>query len=727
MNAPAGRPASGPRVPARGSVYLLVIGILSVMILLLFGLSRRMSRQVQLMTLSDQTQTAFYLLEACVEDVVSQIRLGLKNGDPALVRSFVRPVTGGAPDLVYHPSQSLEALAAELKATLAGPPALRFTDFRPLPYPEGVAALPAEVQEQEGCVAVTCRLTLRGRSFRLEERVPFKVVARLTPVLREFILFCDQMHLEQGSIAGDADGINILQVQDGEHPDALTPGYAGIAGKPWNLMPNNSNPFDAHANGKIFLGRSDRPIVLNLAGEATYRQGDMSELFHVTPQTFPAINPDGASFTPLPVFPDAEGRMLSLRTLQLPLEVRDSYALLGLLGFGLELADDHGGPYAGTLLTMDYLLNGDPGFATYRSQRRHLAPAAAVKLLGRNFQRYIPPEVPYLPPVRQIFGRVYQRFLLASLWTFPGCAGVGIPLPFRDDPGFLPEDGLTWDGTRFPFRLPRGTYADYMSRSLSSGGSFAAIPAARILPANRDARGEPKEIHAADFASRDHLALSCAFEEFAARWFRPFADPGPDPGATVLGRISRCFTSQDEFKTWAGLPQGRLWVDGVVAIDGPLELEDFDGTDVRGGVVLVNGPISLGAITRGFTPSDPGRPLCVDAGFNTLINTMKPEQVLTFVSLTGDPITLRDDVQIGVQLISCRPGLGSPVDLIRWEKGQRVALAGGVAVSTPYLVHRVAGFRSVPDFFYVPGMASEPTPMAVSILEEREGYDFAVE
>lgn len=727
-NAGSGRIQSGRTMRRRGSIYAVVVGLLSVLMLLFFLLSTRMSRQVRLITLSDRTQTALIFLEAWAGDIVSQIRLGLSRGDARLIQSFTQPGTAGRPALAYQPGNTLRALAASLDIDLSQPPEMVFTDIRPLNLPECLSQ-PAnpEGQEKGGVLAITCKTTFYSKSYSLTERVPFRVTARLTPVMRQFALFADQFHLEQPVPQGAADQVNVLPIERGNRTGA--PGGAGVNGYPWNLMPTQKSIYDPVRNGFVFLGNADRPIVLNLAGELMYRKGDMTDLWEITPSCFPAIDPGGASFSALPMFLNAEGEVITIRALPVPLRKADTFARLGLMGFSRELADSAGGPYAGTILTLDYLLADDPGFAPFKAQRRFLGVASALKLVGRNLEPYLAPDASLAPPVRRIFGNVWQRFFVTSLWSWPSSAGLGDPLFYRSAPGFKPPPGRTWGGTRFQFEPVSGTYADFMSRTVS--GDPAALAGSEenrlAIPASRDAQGRPKLAGPADFTGVDGIRMSGKFEELPGQWFKSLHEPAVSIDRSVRSRISRCFRNQEEFKAWAGVPENRLWIDGVVAVDGPLELADFYGSDIRGGVVLVQGPITLGAITRGFAPANPSRPLITDPAFFRFINGLTGDKMLTFVSLTGEPITLTSDVQLGVQLISFRPGLGAPETFISWKDGRRVLLAGGVAVSTLQLAQRAQEFRSMPDFFYAPGMAEPAMPLAVAILDEREEFDFHAE
>ncbi len=718
----------GEHASRRGSIYVVVVGLLSVLMLLFFLLSTRMSRQVRLVTLSDRTQTALIFLEAWTGDIVSQIRLGLARGDADLIRSFTQPGTAGRPALAYQPSATLRALADDLDIDLSQPPDLAFTDIKPLNLPECLSPpATAEGQEKGGILAITCRTSFYSKSYTLTERVPFRVTARLTPVIRQFALFADQFHLEQPVPQGAADQVNILPIERGNRTSS--PGGAGVDGFPWNLMPTARQFHDPIKNGFVFLGASDRPIVLNLAGELTCRQGEMSDMWQITPACFPAIDPGGASFSALPMFLNQEGDVITIRALPIPLRKPSTSARIGLMGFSRELADAAAGPYAGTILTLDYLLADDPGFASYRSQRRFLGVASALKLLGRNLEPLLPPDFPYPPPLRTIFGNVWQRFFVTSLWSWPSSAGLGDPLFYKANPSFRPPPGKTWSGNRFEFEPNAGIYADFMSRTVSGDpGALSESGENRMaIPANRDAQGRPRLAKPSDFAGVDGIGVTGRFEDLPGQWFKSLREPATAVDRSVLGRISRCFRTQDEFKTWAGISENRLWVDGVVAIDGPLELGDFFGTDIRGGVVLVQGPITLGAITRGFVPADPAKPLVADPGFFPFVNGLPGDRMLTFVSLTGEPITLTSDVQLGVQLVSFRPGLSAPETFVTWKDGRRVLLAGGVAVSTLNLAQRAREFRSLPDIYYAPGMAEPRMPLAVSILDEREGFDFHAE
>ncbi|HPT48091.1 MAG TPA: hypothetical protein PLM07_19585, partial [Candidatus Rifleibacterium sp.] len=193
-------------------------------------------------------------------------------------------------------------------------------------------------------------------------------------------------------------------------------------------------------------------------------------------------------------------------------------------------------------------------------------------------------------------------------------------------------------------------------------------------------------------------------------------------------RITRVYRNQADFKTAAQLDQGQLLIDGVVAIDGDLTLDDLPSTtEIRGGIVLVNGKISIGNLARGFVPQiEPPTQLMLTAAYRDYLKELKPESILTFISLTGDQITLTDNVQMGVHLISLKK-LTAVEPMLVYANPGKVMFAGAIAVSTPDIEHLTRQFKTeLPLFSFPPGMATAEPPMAVVISDELAGYEYEV-
>ncbi|HNV70763.1 MAG TPA: hypothetical protein PKO06_13765, partial [Candidatus Ozemobacteraceae bacterium] len=134
--------------------------------------------------------------------------------------------------------------------------------------------------------------------------------------------------------------------------------------------------------------------------------------------------------------------------------------------------------------------------------------------------------------------------------------------------------------------------------------------------------------------------------------------------------------------------------------------------------VLVKGPIVLGDVTRGLAG---GRTLKKD------LEKLNQNQLLTFVSLTGDKITLTGTRYYGVQIISLRPGLGRPVQQLGFDKGSGVAFMGGICLSTPVLESLTRQLSTSPMIDYLATFGATSASYSVHIDEQVRDYEFSVQ
>ncbi len=711
-----------------GSVYLLAVGLMSLLILLIFSISRYSGGRARLVSLADQKQTALYALEAFYGDMISQIRVRIRDKDEALINSFISATEGGTPGFSYVPGQTLSELFEEQQISIKSSE-MFFEQVEPLKYPAMVTYPGDRPREKRGRLCITNEVTFLGRNYKLTVKVPFKTVFTLTPVLRQFAFFADRIHLEQREKQGLNDRINIIPIEKGSSistsggPPRL-PLCLGMSIKPHDQI--NS---DNEKEGYVYLGKSDQNIILNLAGEIQPGEGELSDLWQVNVEHFKPVETTGRSIEHASV--NTLRGNIQNKTLSIPLRIRNTRANLRLVGFCRELADENGPWYK----ELRYVLESDPGFRKYDTSREALSLSSGIRILGASFEAgAIVARIPYPRNVRNVFGRVFNRFFVLSIFDFPS-AYLNTKLRYTSEPSYLPPPGESSYGDKFNFEIESGSYRNYMSRTMSgnpaeTGQDFDHQNA----PANLAADNTPKVFTFSDFHGSDGVTLTEPLDRFAGQWFFDLHSAALKSDlerveSSVIGRITRVYRDQEEFKEEVGLADGKLWINGVVAVDGDLTLEDLPPeTDIRGGIVLVNGKITLGNISRGLAPSSlPPVQMMLTRDYLDYLRSLKPEDILTFVSLSGDQIKLTDNVQIGVHLVSLKE-LEGPEQMLTYANPGKVLFAGALALSTPYLDRLTTEFRDeLPLFSYPPEMATTKPPLATVIEDNLEGYDYVVE
>ncbi len=100
----------------KGNITIILLGLISVMLVLVMGLSRRMSGHTQLLTLSDYTQITRYFLESYAGDVLQQINIEVNKPGSDIYEAFRgTPGRNAISTRFYQPSSMLTNLADELK------------------------------------------------------------------------------------------------------------------------------------------------------------------------------------------------------------------------------------------------------------------------------------------------------------------------------------------------------------------------------------------------------------------------------------------------------------------------------------------------------------------------------------------------------------------------------------------------------------------------------------
>ena len=698
-----------------------MLGLLSVMLLIGLSLHQRFSRQNQFLAMSDHTQIARYFLESHAGDVLRSIKEQANQvGSPVFQAFRTGGLTERSLNVGYQPDPLLKELMSETGVTSTLSPTVVLASLSALPYPESVV-VPGALRDLEvvGAIRITCTCEYFKRTYTLNVEYPYKVVMRLMPILREFLLFADKMHLEQVQPIGPGDGINILFTRQGDNPVPVPPAYQSFQGKPFLLSFNGAHAVNRDKVGRVYLGPDDRDLFLNLAGEVNFRQELYSELWQVPPKSF-AVNTANKPFQPVAVIKGKDGSDIQFRGLDVPL--KHNQAAMGLLGFCEEVADTSQGPFANSPLDVEDAIGPkDPALTELLKDRKRMALSTALKLFGPNLEMSLPPTTTYSGPARELFGNVYNRYFIISMFIYPSQLGPQ-PLIYQTNANHQPDPFPRFFGyAPVPFEPQFGKYGDYMSRVVSGG--YDAMKDT-WLPANKGGGSTIKCLTSSDFHPADNMSLNGRFDSFARDWLT--IDAAAAAPRSVQTRIGEYFKTQAEFKEYVGVGRTppRFWVDGVHYIDEKLELPDLTLPDaqIRGGIILVNGPITLGNVTRGLAVGIKAD----DPAVKKELDRLTQDHFLTFVSVSGDAITLTGDLHVGVHLISMKADVSARKDQLKWAKGENVRFFGGIAVNTLNLSERVKQFKQVPRIEY-PAITADPKPATtVQIAATLGGYQFYV-
>jgi hypothetical protein len=152
----------------KGNITIILLGLISVMLVMVMALSKRMTGHTQLLTLSDYTQITRYFLESYAGDVLQQINAGVNKPDSDLFKTFRNaPGASKISTGFYQPSSMLKKLGEELKIKLQLPPEISFNNAEALSYPEGFIC-PAQLKgkEKKGLLEIVCRAKFQAAIIR---------------------------------------------------------------------------------------------------------------------------------------------------------------------------------------------------------------------------------------------------------------------------------------------------------------------------------------------------------------------------------------------------------------------------------------------------------------------------------------------------------------------------------------------------------------------------------
>ncbi len=770
----------------KGNITIILLGLVSVMLIMVMGLSRRMSNHTQLLTLSDYTQISRYFLESYAGDILQQINLDANKPGSYLYKVFRDPPsTRELNASFYEQSGKLSEMAAELGIEIKSPPTISFSDAKTLAYPPGFKCPPnLEGREKSGLLEIVCQARFYGRMYTLNVQYPYTVVMRMTPVIKDFVLFADSIAREQGADKiGPNDNLNIMLTRDGKHPPEFDSGIVnhnrmrpGNKYRPMVMLP----PLDpveyasSAVSGKVFLGPADDSIFLNLAGDTREEELDtvgqagsglvsasVGELFLVTPDTFRVFD-SASKYQYMSVFQKPDGTQVRMMGMEVPIKY-NQLAKMGILGFSQEIVPQYSESiFSGAAYTVeDFLNSGSSAGEFWRKLKDSgsgygegfMALASGLKLMGLK-----PDDINFGHVNRQVFGNVLSRLFVLTFWWPP--SGGGVPLKYDENrnPNDFPTTTVSLYTYDFEPLYPHLRFQDFMSRMvsgknwnphLSSPGQFPD----GFMPYNYDsAPPEPKKriFSSSNFIANDGFKADNPLDLMARNWFKVASENDTTSLNGVEIRIGKSFASGEEFLEAAGIASDKFMVNGIVYVSGPLKVPalTMKNENIGGGVVLVDGPIELENITRGyklntndFKLGNYGAMLFSGPAFDHYQKwktEISQENFLTFVSLRGDPITIKGEALLGVHLINLTPRQSSPYGQIVWAPSVRkeIVFCGGIACNFLDLPARLLEFGRIdsscrhlraPFFMFHSAMAAPEPAYAVQLKENMRGYMLTAE
>ncbi|MGM0600449.1 MAG: hypothetical protein ACQETH_11620 [Candidatus Rifleibacteriota bacterium] len=717
-----------------------------------------MSGHTQLLTLSDQTQITRYFLESYAGDVLQQITASANKLDSDNFKVFREAVRNQNLDTdFYEPSNLLIELSNELQTEIKLPPEIVFTQVEKLDYPTGYSCPNNFLgKEKRGLLEIICKAQFQDREYKLRVQYPFTVVMRLTPVIKDFVLFADQIGREQGrDKIGPDDNLNIMYTKDGEHPEIIDSEIMsimphrrlrpGIKYRPFIIQPAwaPAEFGNADLSGKVYLGPSDESVFLNLAGDnREIAETSMGELYLISPETFKVAD-ENTTFEHIGVFMNQNGGFTKMLGMNIPLK-HSHIAKMGVMGFSYEMVPALGTIFEGSAYEPeDFFNSGGSSSEFYQKINNYgkgfLAMASGLKLMG------IKPEGGTLP-AREIYGNVLSRFFVMTFWWPP--SGGGEPLKYDESRGsndFPSREVFGATTYHFEPESPDQEYQDFMSRMVSGKNWLprSGDPPKGFLPYNIDSRiTTGKQARAifdhSNFNANDGFQAKSNLDELGKKWFgvREPGDLSLTEPTGIETRVGRVFNSGEDFLQTAGIDEGRFDVNGIVYVSGDLEVPPLTMTNdkIGGGVVLVDGTIKIANITRGYNvDTDTLNIGEVGNLYQKWSEEITQDSFLTFVSLKGEPIMIKGEALIGVQLVNLNDPFGRPYDQVIWSSSvnKEILFCGGIACNYLNLPERLREFGRIqsacnilkaPFFLYHSAMAAEEPSLAVQIMEDMRGY-----
>ena len=576
--------------------------------------------------------------------------------------------------------------------------------------------------------------------------------------------------------------------------------------RPWIFLPPINFYNDPKRNGKIYLGPSDKDIFLNLADvniETSDESGfkyrrDKGELFAMWPEYFKFDKLP----TKRPLFQSTSGKK-SGSSLVFEIDLQYNSANMAIAGFGYRLYPyNNDALFSTTNYQYKYLLNSpsgnaedlyvdsgsDGGAGCYawekiKNGQSDLSKNSAKVLAlssGLKFLDVLPADQVgqnVRGANREVYGKVWGRGFIFTFFYTP--SGGGFPLRYYPDPppGFEPYIEVYGKKT-YTFKPKDGEYKNYMSRivsGLENSNNFnyldsedcarnGMLPLNNTYPSDPNSKIKPerKILISKNYTGADGFGFkkTSRNEPYLDRIGNEYICINKNLKITdkklssLQSRIGRIFSSGDEFKEYAGHSddayKSGFRVGGVVYVNGDLDLSKgilADSEDIEGGVVIVNGNITLGDITRGFNKASiKGLKLYetrkkID---DFALKNINHKNMLTFVCAAKDSSKDRKGIQVvgdtilGAHLVHLafkeRKGYEFyNYDQISWAKvprSSRIIFVGAIAVNRPGLWKRLKEFGKNKDddydspiFIYAPTMSDGEPSLSVQVNDFMKSYE----
>ena len=736
----------------RGNVFIIFIGLFSILCVLVFAFSQRLSVHKWTIRHTNARLITRYFLEAYAKDVWWQVTKAANDPNSEVYKSFRNNLKDGVLTAFnYKMSDSVTSIKEKSLITINTKPLVEVIDVKPLEYPDFFNTKYKEMSAKLRIVVEAAynegdQIEKGDKIYSLEAENSFNVVLRLVPVLKDFVLFVDRMDYEQKEKLGEADNINVLFTKEGDHPLSVPSGFGNYARqRPWIVSaPLDESAGDENKTGRVFLGSSDNEIYLNLAGETSgIGQGsNQSEMFQIGPELF-SLTDTMRDFGYRDMFKKrGNNENVVLKGCDVPLEMRGHNVRIGLLGFCHEVFDNQEGIFGQCARQLKDFLVGDPSFDRLSQVRTRLALSSGLKLLGNK----ITADPKFRGPKREIYGNVYARFMFLSFFTFPSAIGGGQVLPYNSNSNFQPPEHFKTSGiskVRFRPLSAKGKYWHYMSRIVSGGYDNDSLKDFYIpyspypyIKEGNSGMLKRKKLNYSDFNPPDGIKLSAGLNKIRKTYLAfNKNENSKELSKNIRTRIAKFFKDQAEFKKYVKYEQKRFELNAVVYVDGPLDLSEgitFPDSDITGGIVFVNGPIKLGNVSRGvnFFPETLSKDNMKQMWEYT--KALPQKKIITFINVSNQPISLLGSKYLGIQLISLRQDTNSVVDHICWTNNPKDAVfCGGIAVTTLNLQNRLKEFGSAQTslpgamFFFVPSMSSENPDYLTQIKFRKSKYFFS--
>lgn len=852
----------------RGNLTLVLIGLISVMMLTTMIISKRMSSHTRLLTLSDYTQISRYFLESYASDVLQQFKYKA-NKDGSELAEYISTKKLDELDgnvlvkkLHYEPNESLKVIADDYgisyenikveisQSTNSADANSDFDSYSDwfedgdLGYPDIIKSSKQMVKEKKGLVKIVCECNFKNRRYKLEVQYPFSLVFRMTPVLKDFMLFVNNMYEEQKfgeQISGDnsrgnLDKINVLYISDGKFVEDKKPADikrefgSGNDFRPFilsNLVASTSaGVSEESVSGMVYLGpttdsngnfddRMRKAIFLNLAGVSTDKVDQNKDWSSKDLIEFDDVETNLISTKVLDFEKNNENTedMIDFSNANKPIffEFADksdklnkyytygsNYGLyknagnikFGVFGFCEELTNflgDNGKYNFEEFFGSDTTIISGTYWEQIKDKTSEAFPyASGLKIYGKRI--YIDKKLTAPPPRRLIFGNVFARYCLFSFWEPPQGQGMALtyePIGYSIDNLVLKSwtklfddhqdiyfktknyDDLDEEGKKSVYQKIMSKIVsgfkieDNFLRSGNGQRQEQFMPFNRAYKSNSDNSWENEIYDEDNFKPNDGFSINkCGFDRFGSKWFNASIE---ERLKTIEGRIGKVFLDDkfengkkagEKFKEAVGYPD-KFNINGVIYVGGDLNLSEpmtLKPEDCGGGIILVDGNITLNNINRGSGVDTDKFIYCSDNStaedyFTKWTNKdigkddyIGPEKIFTFVCLKEHKtITIKGNILLGVQLINLTEDSNNAPntveDQIRWnideDNKDEIIFYGSIVCNRLNLVKRMIEFGkqnsrdkkyNAPFIIYPPVMATSTPPLVFQISENMRGY-----